>query len=424
MAAIAQRPRGTQDILPPDQPYWREMTRLAEAIVSARGYGRIDTPIFEATALFVRSVGETSDIVTKEMYTFQDRAGRSMTLRPEGTAPVVRAYFDAGLDRERQPVRLYYIGPFFRYDRPQAGRFRQFHQFGLEAIGDASPRLDVEVIALAWRWFRALHLAGVSLQVNSIGDATCRPRFREALRDYYRPYLDALSADDRSRFERNPLRLLDSKDPGAVALQAKAPRTVDFLCDACRQAFEDVKRGLTEAGVPFTENPQLVRGLDYYTRTAFEFWHESLSGAQNSLGGGGRYDGLAAELGYRDTPGVGFALGLERTAGILKSQHTAPAIYAIAVDESSMPLMQQLAEELHERGLSVIADVSTARLDAKLGRASKMGAWLALLVGLQEDPADYVTLRDLRVRAQRSIPRKDLLSAVLDTLAKHPGPTA
>jgi histidyl-tRNA synthetase len=420
MAPVAQRPRGTQDILPANQLYWQEMTRAAEAIATARGYQRIDTPIFEATALFVRSVGETSDIVTKEMYTFPDRGGRSMTLRPEGTAPVVRAYFDAGLDRERQPVRLYYLGPFFRYDRPQAGRFREFHQFGVEAIGDAAPGFDVEVIALGWRWFAALRLSGVSLQVNSIGDAACRPRYRDALRDYYRPYLDALSEDDRSRFERNPLRLLDSKDPDAVALQADAPRTIDFLCDACRQAFAEVEGGLKQTGIPYIVNPRLVRGLDYYTRTAFEFWHESLSGAQNSLGGGGRYDGLAADLGYRDTPGVGFALGLERTATILKHQDIGPAVYALAVDESSLPLMEELAEELRQRGLAVIADVSTARLDAKLGRASKMHARSALLVGLQEDPGDHVTLRDLRLKEQKSVLRDDLLHSVLEMLAKQP----
>lgn len=419
MAPIAQRPRGTQDILPSDQPHWHEMTTAAEAIAAAHGYQRIDTPIFEATALFVRSVGETSDIVTKEMYTFLDRAGRSMTLRPEGTAPVVRAYFDAGLDRERQPVRLYYLGPFFRYDRPQAGRFRQFHQFGVEVIGEAAPDLDVEVISLGWRWFGALHLSGVSLQVNSIGDARCRPRFREALREYYRPYLESLSADDRSRFERNPLRLLDSKDPAAVALQANAPRTIDFLCDDCRLAFETVERGLKHAGIPYTVNPLLVRGLDYYTRTAFEFWHESLQGAQNSLGGGGRYDGLAADLGYRDTPGAGFALGLDRTASILMSQGSAPAIYAIAVDASSLALMQKLAEELHERGLAVVADVSNARLDAKLGRASKMGAWLALLVGLEEDNG-RVTLRDLRLREQQKIRPDQVLSTALEMLAHRP----
>ena len=420
MAPVAQRPRGTQDILPADQLYWQEMTRAAEAIATARGFQRIDTPIFEATALFVRSVGETSDIVTKEMYTFPDRGGRSMTLRPEGTAPVVRAYFDAGLDRERQPVRLYYIGPFFRYDRPQAGRFRQFHQFGVEAIGNAAAGLDVEVIALGWRWFAALRLSSVSLQVNSIGDAACRPRYREALREYYRPFLDALSEDDRSRFERNPLRLLDSKDPDAVALQADAPRTIDFLCDACRQAFAEVEGGLTQAGIPYLVNPRLVRGLDYYTRTAFEFWHESLSGAQNSLGGGGRYDGLAADLGYRDTPGVGFALGLERTATILKSRDIGPAVYALAVDASSLPLLEELAEELRKRGLAVFVDVTNARLDAKLGRASKMRAWLALLVGLQEDPGGHVTLRDMRLKEQKSVLRNNVLQSVLEMLAKHP----
>jgi histidyl-tRNA synthetase len=420
MAPVAQRPRGTQDILPADQLYWQEMMGAAESIATGRGYQRIDTPIFEATALFVRSAGETSDVVTKEMYTFPDRAGRSMTLRPEGTAPVVRAYFDAGLDRERQPVRLYYIGPFFRYDRPQAGRFRQFHQFGIEAIGDAAPGLDVEVIALGWRWFASLKLTGVSLQVNSIGDATCRPRYREALRDYYRPYLDALSENDRSRFERNPLRLLDSKDPDAVSLQASAPRTLDFLCEACRRAFEEVEHGLEQAGIPYVVNPRLVRGLDYYTRTAFEYWHERLSGAQNSLGGGGRYDGLAVDLGYRDTPGVGFALGLERTATILKSREIGPAVYAIAVDESALSLMQDLAEELRSRGLAVVADVSTARLDAKLSRASKLHARLALLVGLQEDAADHVTLRDLRRKQQESIPRDRLLTRVLEMLAGPP----
>jgi len=417
MAPIAQRPRGTQDLLPLDQPYWREMTTAAEAIAASHGYQRIDTPIFESTALFVRSVGETSDIVTKEMYTFQDRAGRSMTLRPEGTAPVVRAYFEAGLDRERQPVRLYYLGPFFRYDRPQAGRFRQFHQFGVEVIGDASPRLDVEVISLGWRWFGALGVHDVTLQVNSIGDAVCRPRFRDALRDYYRPYLETLSEDDRSRFERNPLRLLDSKDPAAVSLQVGAPKTLDFLCPACREAFQDVEHGLQQAAIPYAVNPRLVRGLDYYTRTAFEFWHESLQGAQNSLGGGGRYDGLAADLGYRETPGVGFALGLDRTAKILKAQGSAPASYAIAVDESSLELMQKLARELHAPGLSVVADVSSARLDAKLGRASRMGAWLALLVGLQEDDGRWVTLRDLRRREQQRIPPGEVLSKTLEMLA-------
>jgi histidyl-tRNA synthetase len=414
---IAQRPRGTQDILPPDQPYWLQMTRLAEALAAAAGYQRIDTPIFEPTELFARSAGETSDVVTKEMYTFLDRGGRSMTLRPEGTAPVMRAYFDAGLHRERQPVRLYYLGPFFRYDRPQAGRFRQFHQFGIEAIGDPDSGLDVEVIALGWHWYESLSISGVSLQLNSIGDGECRPRFRDALRAYYRPYLDSLSADDRARFERNPLRLLDSKDPEAVGLQDQAPRTLDFLCPPCREAFEAVLRGLDREAIRYAINPQLVRGLDYYTRTAFEYWHESLSGAQNALGGGGRYDGLAEDLGYRPTPGIGFALGLDRTAAILKAQEPAPAVYAIAVDSSARGDMQQMAKELRERGLAVIADVTDARLDAKLKRAARMRAALALLVGLAEDGTGNVSVKDLRTGRQEPSSRANLPETVLRLLA-------
>jgi histidyl-tRNA synthetase len=417
-----QRPRGTQDILPAEQPYWLEMTAAAEAMAVSEGYQRIDTPVFEATELFARTAGDTSDVVTKEMYTFVDRGGRSMTLRPEGTAPVVRAYFDAGMHNGRQPVRLYYLGPFFRYDRPQAGRFREFHQFGVEAIGDPGPELDVEVINLGWRWYQALGVTGVNLQLNSIGDAVCRPRYRDALRDYYRPYLDSLGPEDRARFERNPLRLLDSKDPDSIALQANAPRTLDFLCDDCGAAFEHVQAGLVQAGIPFTINPKLVRGLDYYTRTTFEYWHESLSGAQNSLGGGGRYDGLAEDLGYRSTPAVGFALGLERTASLLKSKESAPAVYAIAVDPSALDTMRQLAHDLRERGLAVVADVSDARLDDKLKHASRMQAALALLVGRQEDGPDRVTIRDMRLKEQRPVPRDiDLLvRTVLTMLAKRP----
>jgi histidyl-tRNA synthetase len=395
------------------------MTRAAEAMSVGAGYQRIDTPIFEATELFVRTAGETSDVVTKEMYTFMDRGGRSMTLRPEGTAPVVRAYFDAGMHNGPQPVRLYYLGPFFRYDRPQAGRFRQFHQFGVEAIGDSSPGLDVEVVALGWRWYGSLGLHGVSLQVNSIGDAECRPRYRDALRRYFQPYLDSLPVDDRTRFERNPLRLLDSKDPQSMALLGAAPSSLDFLCADCRQAFSLVKAGLDREGVPFTVNPRLVRGLDYYTRTTFEYWHESLSGAQNSLGGGGRYDGLAEDLGYKPTPAVGFALGLDRTAGILQSQAAAPAIYTIAVEPVALAGMKELARLFRDRGLAVIADVSEAQLDVKLKRADRVHAALALLVGLPEDGAEAVSVRDMKARTQERVRRSELYDRVLEMLAAH-----
>src|SRR3982074_1748426 len=320
MASIAQRPRGTQDLLPADQPYWGALEAAAKNIAERYGYQRIETPVFESTDLFVRGVGEATDIVSKEMFTFSDRGGRSLTLRPEGTAPIVRAYFDAGMQLEPQPVRLYYLGPDFPSERSQARRSPECPQFGIESIGDPNPLCDVEAIVLGWNWFAALAIGGVSLHLNSIGDEVCRPAYRELLREYYRPHLAKLSEESRARFEKNPLRLFDSKDPQDEPLKRDAPRIVDHLSGPCAAAFRIVKEGLAAEEIPFELNPNLVRGLDYYTRTVFEYQHESLGGAQNSLGGGGRYDGLAAALGYRSTPGVGFAMGMDRTAIVLKER--------------------------------------------------------------------------------------------------------
>jgi histidyl-tRNA synthetase len=420
MAPIAQRARGTQDRLPADQPYWEAMEDAAKDRAERFGYQRIETPIFEATELFVRGAGEGSDIVAKEMYSFTDRGNRSLTLRPEGTAPIVRAYFDAGLDQEPQPVRLYYIGPYFRYDRPQAGRFRQLHQFGIEAIGDASPLLDVEAIVLGWNWFAALDIGGVSLQLNSIGDEVCRPAYRELLRDYYRPYLADLSDESRARFEKNPLRLFDSKDPRDEPLKRNAPRLVDHLCGPCVAAFRVVKEGLASEEIPFELNPQLVRGLDYYTRTVFEYQHESLGGAQNSLGGGGRYDGLAAALGYRSTPGVGFAMGMDRTAIVLKQRKPltagGPHIYAVALDAADELYVFHLATTLRARGLRVLFDPGPARLDAKLRKAARRGARLALLVGPEEREKQQVVIRDMGSKTQTSVAEREMLSTVSQML--------
>src|SRR5437016_4477400 len=318
MAPVAQRPRGTQDILPVDQPYWDAMDHAAQDLAQRFGYLRIETPAFESTELFVRGVGDATDIVTKEMFTFADRGGRSLTLRPEGTAPIVRAYFDAGMQLEPQPVRLYYLGSYFGLDRPQCSRCLEFSQFGIEAIGDGSPLFVVEAVILAWKWFGALGLGGVSLHLNSIGDEVCRPAYRDLLREYYRPNLGELSADSRARFEKNPLRLFDSKEPQDQALKRDAPRIVDHLCEPCAEAFTTVKETLEAEEIPFSLNSELVRGLDYYTRTVFEYQHVSLGGAQNALGGGRRYDGLAGALGYKPTAGIGFALGIERTAMMLK----------------------------------------------------------------------------------------------------------
>ncbi|TME81707.1 MAG: histidine--tRNA ligase [Chloroflexi bacterium] len=420
MASIAQRPRGTQDLLPADQPYWAALEAAAKNVAERFGYQRIETPIFEATDLFVRGVGEATDIVSKEMFTFSDRGGRSLTLRPEGTAPIVRAYFDAGMQLQPQPVRLYYMGPYFRSERPQAGRFHEFHQFGIETIGDASPLLDVEAIVLGWNWFAGLEIAGVTLHLNSIGDEVCRPAYRELLRDYFRPHLARLSEESRARFERNPLRLFDSKDPQDEALKRDAPRIVDHLCAPCAEAFRIVKEGLAAEEIPFELNPNLVRGLDYYTRTVFEYQHESLGGAQNSLGGGGRYDGLAAAVGYRSTPGVGFAMGMDRTAIVLKPgtpvAPPVPDVYAVALEAKDELYVFHLASTLRARRMRVVFDPGPARLDAKLRKAARRGARLALLVGPEEREKHQVVIRDMREKTQTSVAERDLLSTISQML--------
>ena len=416
MAPIAQRARGTQDLLPADQPHWDAMEVAAKDQARRFGYQRIETPIFEATELFQRSSGESSDIVVKEMYNFTDRGNRPLTLRPEGTAPILRAYFDGGLDQEPQPVRVFYMGPYFRYDRPQAGRFREFHQFGIEAIGDASPVIDVEAIVLGWNWFTALEIGGVSLHLNSIGDEVCRPAYRDLLRQYYRPHLSKLSEESRARFEKNPLRLFDSKDPQDEALKREAPHIVDHLCAPCAEAFRLVKEGLAAEEIPFDLNPELVRGLDYYTRTVFEYQHESLGGAQNALGGGGRYDGLAAALGYRSTPGVGFAMGMDRTAIALKERKPlaapTPDVYAVALDAADELYVFHLASTVRARGYRVVVDPGPARLDAKLRKAARRGARVALLVGPEEREKKQIVVRDMRAKTQTSVAEGELLSTV------------
>jgi histidyl-tRNA synthetase len=421
VASTVQRPRGTQDLLPTDQPYWNALERQANDLSGRFGYRRIETPIYEATELFVRGVGEATDIVSKEMFTFHDRGGRSLTLRPEGTAPTVRAYFDAGMQLEPQPVRLYYIGPYFRAERPQRGRFHQLHQFGVEAIGDPSPLLDVEVILLGWNWFRALGLDGLQLQLNSIGDEVCRPAYREMLRDYYRPHLSELSPESRARFERNPLRLFDSKEEQDQALKTNAPHIVDHLCGPCAQAFAAVKEALKVQRVPFNVNPELVRGLDYYTRTVFEYQHAKLGGAQNALGGGGRYDGLAAELGYKSTPGIGFALGMDRTVMLLKEsrelQPEATDVYAVAVDKQAELHVFGLADQIRETGLRVVLDTTALRLDTKLRNAAKQGAKVAVLIGPEEREKGEAVVRDMRTKTQVSVPERELIRTVSETLA-------
>ncbi|MDQ6885366.1 MAG: histidine--tRNA ligase [Candidatus Dormibacteraeota bacterium] len=422
MAPVAQRARGTQDLLPADQPYWAAMERAAQGVAVRAGYRRIETPIFEATELFVRSAGEGSDVVSKEMYTFTDRGDRSLTLRPEGTAPIVRAYFDGGLDQEPQPVRLFYLGPFFRYDRPQAGRYRQFHQFGIEAIGEEHPMVDVEAIQIGWEWFIELGVDSLVLKLNSIGDEVCRPAYRDRLRGYYRPHLAELCEEDRIRFERNPLRLLDCKVPQCQPFKAGAPRIVDHLCEPCEGAFATVKAGLEAAGIEFELDPGLVRGLDYYTRTVFEYQHASLGGAQNALGGGGRYDGLATALGYRPTPGIGFALGLDRTLLLLKQRGAvapdAIDVYAVALQASEQGYAARIAATLRGRGLRVVLDPGEAKLDGRLRKAAKRGARVALIIGPDERARGEAVVRDMQAKAQVTVPEAEIVATVTQTLAR------
>lgn len=377
-------------------------------VAAGYGYRPVATPIFEATELFSRGVGDTTDVVTKEMYTFLDRGGRSLTLRPEGTAPVMRAFWESELRQEPLPARLSYTGPMFRYDRPGKGRYRQFHQFGVEAIGDAEPEIDAEVVAVAWHWLANLGVTGVSLQLNSIGDQACRPAYRDALLEYFRPHLDSLPELDRERLRRNPLRILDSKDLVGTRLLEGAPRTADYLCPACRTAFERVEAALGAYGIPFTVNHRLVRGLDYYVRTAFEVWHESLSGAQNSLFGGGRYDGLSELLGYPPAPGVGFAAGLERVVMLSGAMPpvAGPEVAVLAAQDGSAVAIS-VAEELRAAGVPTLCDAGGRSLRAKLRWAERNRVLVVAILGESERQRGVVTVRRLSDGSQVEMPRSE-----------------
>jgi histidyl-tRNA synthetase len=410
-------PRGTKDLLPDEAPAWRWLLETHATVAGRHGYQLIDTPMFESTELFARGVGSGTDIVDKEMYTFTDRGGRSLTLRPEGTAPVLRAVLGAHLEQARRPVRVHYAMPMFRYDRPQAGRYRQFAQVGIECIGERDASYDAEVIEIAWRFMNELRIDGVDLQLNSLGDREDRLRYREALVAYYTPLRELLDADCQKRLDSNPLRLLDCKRDAQYV--DGAPMLGDHLSAASREYFSEVVAQLDSAEVPYTRNQRLVRGLDYYAHTAFEFWHTSLAGAQNALGGGGRYDGLAEELGYAATPGVGYALGVERLLRIATDQQVAPrsqppaqVVVCTAVAASSAEA-RRLARGLRQR-TTVITDVSGRGLDKKLRDADRLGARLAVLVGLDEG----LVLRNLHTREQRVVTAETALDAVSDELLR------
>ncbi len=412
MAEKLGAPRGTQDFIPPESGRWSALEAYIHALAARFGYGEIRTPAFEATELFVRGVGETTDIVEKEMYTFEDRGGRSLTLRPEWTAPVVRAALEHHLFAQGM-LRLYYIGPIFRYERPQKGRYRQSHQFGVECFGFAGPEADLEVISLAWELVRGYGIADASLRINSIGDEVCRPRYRQALLEHFRPHLTAMSEDARRRIERNPLRLLDSKDPEDLVYIESAPSFESYLCQACREHFEALRSYLDLTKIPFAVDPRIVRGLDYYGRTVFEI-SSSVLGAQSAVCGGGRYDGLVRELGGPDVPAVGFALGMERLlmmrearAGV--QEETRRGVQAIAFGAQARAVLVPIVAELRARlGVPTYIDYHDRKLLAHFKIADRNRARFALIVGTEELASGELVLRDLERRSDRRVPLSSL----------------
>jgi histidyl-tRNA synthetase len=407
-------PRGTRDFLPADRAALRRLETIASDLARRYGYREIETPMFEQAAVFERGLGEATDAVEKELYRLAPRTEESeaWALRPEPTAGIVRAYVQHGMQTLPQPVKVTMTGPMFRYDRPQAGRFRQFWQFDVEAIGDPGPGIDAEQIELASRFYRDVGLGDVIVHVNSIGDATCRPAYIEELTAYYRANLRLLPPVEKDRLERNVLRLLDSKDPAMAALNAAAPRITDRLCDACAAHFASLREHLDALDIEHVVEPGLVRGLDYYTRTAFEFWPKAGGGQQSALGGGGRYDGLVELLGGRPTPGIGFGLGLDRVLLALETQGVAasgdaPLAVVVGADPDATAERLKIATQLRGEGLAIGVDLAPRKLGRQLEAAVKAGARFAVIVG-DELAEGNIVLRDLGAASQKPVALADL----------------
>ncbi|WP_370737214.1 histidine--tRNA ligase [Mycolicibacterium aurum] len=412
-------PKGVPDYYPPDSAQFVAVRSGLLDAARRAGYGDIELPIFEDTALFARGVGESTDVVSKEMYTFADRGERSVTLRPEGTAGVMRAVIEHGLDRGQLPVKLCYSGPFFRYERPQAGRYRQLQQVGVEAIGVDDPALDAEVIAVADAGFRSLGLDGFRLEITSLGDDSCRPQYRELLQEY----LFRLDLDDetRRRAEINPLRVLDDKRPAMKEMTADAPVMLDYLSDAAKEHFDTVLAHLDALGVPYVINPRMVRGLDYYTKTTFEFVHDGL-GAQSGIGGGGRYDGLMAQLGGRDLSGIGFGLGVDRALLALRAEgktvgETARVdVYAVPMGADAKVRLAVLAAQLRAAGVRVDLAYGDRSLKGAMKGADRSGASIALVAGDRDLEAGTVGVKSLGTGEQVDVAIDDVVAEVLSRL--------
>jgi len=413
-------PKGIPDYYPPDSASFLAVRDGLTRQARLAGYSHIELPVFEDTALFARGVGESTDVVSKEMYTFADRGDRSVTLRPEGTAGVMRAVIEHGLDRGQLPVKLSYAGPFFRYERPQAGRYRQLQQVGVEAIGVDDPALDAEVIAVADAGFRRLGLTGFRLDLTSLGDDSCRPQYRDLLR----VFLSGLPLDEltMARAEANPLRVLDDKRPEVRELTTDAPLMLDQLCASCRDHLVAVRRHLDALGVAYVINPRMVRGLDYYTKTTFEFVHDGL-GAQSGIGGGGRYDGLMAQLGGQSLSGIGFGLGVDRTLlalqaeGVNVDSPTRCEVFGVPLGEQAKDRMVTLAGKLRAAGVRVDVAYGNRGLKGAMKAADRSGATFALVLGERDLAAEQIGVKDLSSGEQRAVPLCDVLEVVQAALA-------
>ena len=410
-------PKGVPDYVPPTSAEFKAVKDAFTGAAHAAGYEHVELPIFEETSLFARGVGESTDVVSKEMYTFADRGGRSVTLRPEGTAGVMRSVIEHNLDRGQLPVKLVYNGPFFRYERPQAGRYRQLQQVGVEAIGVDDPALDAEVIALAHRCFTSIGLNGFRLELTSLGDWDDRPAYRQKLQDFLATL--PLDEDTHRRAQLNPLRVLDDKRPEMQEMLAEAPLMLDHLSDSSREHFETVTGLLDDLGVGYTINPRMVRGLDYYTKTCFEFVHDGL-GAQSGIGGGGRYDGLMAQLGGQDLSGIGFGLGVDRALLALEAEEKRAStgrrvdVYGVALGQEAKRRMVGIINDLRGRGISADMSYGDRGLKGAMKGADRAGALYALVLGDKELAEGTVTVKDLAAHEQHEVD----LAAVVELLAE------
>ncbi|HMZ56649.1 MAG: histidine--tRNA ligase [Nitrospira sp.] len=406
--------KGVKDLLPEESPRWRFIEDTGRRWAQRYGFQEIRVPIFETTTLFARSIGATTDIVEKEMYTFADRDGSSLTLRPEGTAGTVRAFIEHNRAADPRPQKFYYTGPMFRHERPQAGRLRQFHQFGVESFGIANPRADVEVISLLWRLLSDLSLPGLTLEINNLGYSDDRARYKPLLVAFLKSVETRLCANCQRRIEGNPLRVLDCKVPDCRSATENAPRLADSLSPAARDHFACVTAGLQSVGIPFDLNPRLVRGLDYYCLTAFEVTCSHL-GAQNAVGAGGRYDGLVEQLGGPAVPAVGFAVGLERIALMMPDAvivPSAPRIYVAAFGTKAVDVGCALLDELRQAGVPADMDFRSTSLKAHLRQADRLGALYTILLGDDEIEKGTATLRNMQTKAQEDLPLRDLVSSL------------